>query len=291
MNNDYALFMDVSGDLDQDIADKAGVKLLPMDFIIGGNVYTYTDRSDGIDPIEFYRHVKNREAISTTQITPSFYEDYFDSILASGVSALYLCLSSGLSSTYQSACMAAKTLKEKYPDVDLVPIDALQATVGMGLLGERMIQNKANGMDIFANKQDVENARTSLTVTGVIDDLDALKRGGRISAAVAVIGGLLNFKPVILVKPDGTLKMSATMHGIKKALKYFVDLFETTHDDNYKTVYIMHADEDKNSSLLVDMLLEKFPNLEIRRRLLSPIIGAHLGSGLVGIGFYKKLDK
>ncbi|MCM1289097.1 MAG: DegV family protein [Corallococcus sp.] len=290
MTNKYALFMDVSGDLDQNIADQAGVKLLPMDFIIGGNVYTYTDRPDGIDPIDFYRHVKNREAISTTQITPAFYEEYFEPILSEGISALYLCLSSGLSSTFQSACLAAKTLKQKYPDVDLVPIDSLQATVGMGLLGERMIQNKNDGLDIFANKQDVESARSSLTVTGVVDDLDALKRGGRISAAVAVIGGLLNFKPVILVKEDGTLKMSATMHGIKKALKYFVDLFSETHDAKHKTVYVMHADEDKNSALLVEMLLEKFPDLEIRRRLLSPIIGAHLGSGLVGLGFYKKAE-
>lgn len=290
MNNDYKLFMDVSGDVDQNIAEQAGIKLLPMEFIIGGNVYTYTDREDGIDTIDFYRHIKNRESISTTQITPPFYEEYFEPILAEGFSALYLCLSGGLSSTYQSACLAAKTLKQKYPNVDLVPIDSLQATVGMGLLCERMIQNKNNGLDIFANKQDIEATRASLTVTGVIDDLDALKRGGRISAAVAVIGGLLNFKPVILVKPDGTLKMSTTMHGIKKALKYFVDLFETTHDDNYKTVYVMHADEDKNSSLLVDMLLEKFPDLQIRRRLLSPIIGAHLGSGLVGIGFYKKMS-
>ena len=288
--NKYDLFMDVSGDLMPDIADKAGVKLLPMDFIIGGNVYTYTDRADGIDPIEFYQHVKNREAISTTQIPPSFYEEYFDPILASGVSALYLCLSSGLSSTYQSACFAAKTLKEKYPNVDLVPIDALQATVGMGLLGERMIKNRDDGMDIFANKQDVEAAREKITTTGVVDDLDALKRGGRISAAVAVIGGLLNFKPVILINPDGTIKMSTTMHGIKKALKYFVDLYANTRDESYNIIYVMHADEDKNSSLLVEMLLERFPDLQIRRRLLSPIIGAHLGSGLVGVGFYKKVN-
>ena len=287
---DYALFMDVSGDVEQRIADEANVKLLPMDFIIAGNVYTYTDRPDGINPIEFYRHVKNREAISTTQITPSYYEEYFGPILASGVSALYLCLSSGLYATFQSACLAAQALKEKYPDVDLVPIDSLQATVGMGLLCERMIANRASGMDIMANKQDVESVRARLTVSGVVDDLDALKRGGRISAAVAVIGGLLNFKPVILVKADGTLKMATTMHGIKKALKYFVDLFASTRDEAYDTVYIMHADEEKNSTILQTMLLEKFPNLQIRRRLLSPIIGAHLGSGLVGIGFYKKVD-
>lgn len=284
----YRLFMDVSGDVLREIAEKAEVQLLPMDFIIGNETQTYTDREDGIHPVDFYKFVKNRVHISTTQITPAYYEDYFDDILKSGTSALYLCLSSGLSSTYESACLAAKEMKNKYPNVDLVPVNSLQATVGMGLLCEKMIENREKGLSIFENAADLEKMRSQITTTGVIDDLDTLKRGGRISSAVAVIGGLLNFKPVILINPDGTLKMSTTTHGIKKALKYFVDLFEDTRDEAYDTVYIMHADEEKNSKLLQDMLLEKFPDLKIRRRFLSPIIGAHLGSGLVGLGFYKK---
>ncbi len=285
---EYKLFMDVSGDVDHEIADKANVQLVPMDFIIGSSTYTYTDRDDGINLLDFYKYVKDRVHISTTQITPAYYEEFFDSTLKQGYSVLYLCLSSGLSSTYESACKAAKSLKEKYPDVDFVPIDSLQATVGMGLLCERMIENKANGMTIEQNRDDVLALRTHITTTGVVDDLEALQRGGRISKTVAVIGGLLNFKPVILVNPDGTLSMSTTTHGIKKSLKYMTDLYDETHDPNSNVLYIMHADEDKNSLSLVEMIKEKYPNVQIRRRLLSPIIGAHLGVGLVGMGFIKK---
>lgn len=286
--SDYKLFMDVSGDVDKEIADKGGVQLVPMDFIIGEETFTYTDRSDGIDPVDFYKYVKDRVHISTTQITPIFYEEFFEPVLKEGHSVLYLCLSSGLSSTYNSACMAAKTLKEKYPDVDFVPVDALQATTGMGLLCERMIENRDKGLSIEENRTNLEAMREHITTTGVIDDLEALQRGGRISKAVAVLGGWLNFKPVILVNPDGTLQMSTTMHGIKKALKYFVELVEKTKDPNSDILYIMHADEEKNSSQLQEMMQEKFPELKIRRRMLSPIIGAHLGSGLVGIAFLKK---
>lgn len=241
----YKLFMDVSGDVMADIATQADVKLLPMNFVIGGESYVYTDRDDGINPLDFYKYVKDRVHISTTQITPATYEDYFDEVLKAGHSALYLCLSSGLSSTFEAALMAAKNLKEKYPNVDLVPVNSLQATVGMGLLCERMIENREKGLDIFQNKQDLEEMRGHITTTGVIDDLDALKRGGRISSAVAVIGGLLNFKPVILVNPDGTLQMSTTTHGIKKALKYMAELFEETRDPNFDVIYIMHADEEQ----------------------------------------------
>ena len=284
----YRLFMDVSGDVERNIAEQAGVQLVPMEFIIGNETYTYTDREDGMSHVDFYKFVKDRVHISTTQITPTFYEDFFDPILKGGESILYLCLSSGLSSTYESACHASKTLKERYPDVDMVPVDSLQATVGMGLMCERMIANRDSGMSIEENRANLEAMRESITTTGVIDDLEALQRGGRISKAVAVIGGLLNFKPVILIKSDGTLKMSTTMHGIKKALKYFVDLVETTRDESSKILYIMHADEEKNSLQLQEMLAEKFPDMQIRRRMLSPIIGAHLGSGLVGVGFLKK---
>lgn len=284
----YKLFMDVSGDVDRSIAEQADVQLVPMEFIIGNETYTYTDREDGVSHTDFYNYVKNRVHISTTQITPGYYEEYFEPVLKQGYSVLYLCLSSGLSSTYESACHAAKALKQKFPDVDFVPVDSLQATTGMGLLCERMIENRANGMAIEENRANLEAMRSVITTTGVVDDLEALQRGGRISKAVAVIGGMLNFKPVILVKPDGTLKMSTTMHGIKKALRYFVDLVDSTCDPECNVLYIMHADEEKNSTLLQEMLLEKFPQLQIRRRMLSPIIGAHLGSGLVGVAFCKK---
>ena len=284
----YRLFMDVSGDVDRNIAEQAGVQLVPMEFIIGNEIYTYTDREDGMSHVDFYKFVKNRVHISTTQITPSFYENFFDSVLAGGESVLYLCLSSGLSSTFESACHAAKTLKAKYPNVDFVPVDSLQATTGMGLLCERMIENREKGLSIEENRANLEAMRSVITTTGVVDDLEALQRGGRISKAVAVIGGMLNFKPVILVKPDGTLKMSTTTHGIKKALKYFVDLVGDTRDPDCNVLYVMHAEEEKNYALLQEMLLEKYPELQIRRRMLSPIIGAHLGSGLVGMAFCKK---
>lgn len=283
----YNLFMDVSGDVMADIA-KGEVQLLPMEFEIGNDEYVYTDGNDGMDPVEFYKFVKQGVPMKTSQITPSLFENYFEETLKEGYSALYLCLSSGLSSTYESACHAAECLKRKYPEVDLVPVDSLTATVGMGLLCERMIKNKKEGLSVWQNRDDLLSARSRLTTTGVVDDLNTLKRGGRISSAVAVIGGLLNFKPIVLVQEDGTLKMSATARGTKKALKHLFDLYCETHDENVDEMYVMHADEQENASALCDMLKAKFPQLNVRMRLLSPIIGAHLGKGLVGVGFYKK---
>ena len=93
----YRLFMDVSGDVDREIAEKAGVQLVPMEFIIGNETYIYTDREDGMSHVDFYKFVKDRVHISTTQITPTYYEEYFEPVLKGGESVLNLCLSSGLS--------------------------------------------------------------------------------------------------------------------------------------------------------------------------------------------------
>ena len=133
--------------------------------------------------------------MKTSQITPSLFENYFEETLKEGYSALYLCLSSGLSSTFESACHAAECLKQRYPEVDLVPVDSLTATVGMGLLCERMIKNKKRRLVRLAEQGRFAVCTEQADHYGVVDDLNTLKRGGRISSAVAVIGGLLNFKP------------------------------------------------------------------------------------------------
>lgn len=141
---------------------------------------------------------------------------------------MYLCHSSVLSSTFDAACLAAKQLKETYPMWILFLWTCCRQLSEWGLLCERMVENFKKRLDINQNAADLNEMRHHITAIGVINDLDVLKRGGRISPTIAFIGGMLNFKPIILVKDDGTLEMSAKTIGVRKALKYMFNLFDET---------------------------------------------------------------
>lgn len=284
---DYLLFMDVSGDIDRSYVEAGKIKLLPMEFVIDGDVQIYTDDEAGMDTVNFYDIVKTKVPMSTTQISPSKYVEYFEPYLAEGYSALCLCLSSGLSSSYNSACLAAEELKQKYPDVEMLPVDSLRATGIMGLIAERMIENKDNGLSLHDNYDDLLKFRDKTRACAYVDDLDCLKRGGRISKAVAFVGGLLGIKPLIQFLPDGTLDMWGKQRGYKPAIHKLIDEYYTKNADlvNPVTVYICHANEESYATELAQKIKAVSPLCNIKIRLLSPIIGVHLGPGAMVLGF------
>lgn len=286
---DYLLFMDVSGDVDRSYVEQGKVKLLPMEFVINDQAFTYTDDESGLDAKQFYTFVRKKAPMSTTQISPAKYVEFFDPYLKNGYSCLYLCLSSGLSSSFNSACMAAEELKTKYPDVEMLPIDSIRATGASGLICERMIANKDDGMSLHDNFADVEIFKHKIDACAYVDDLDALKRGGRISKTVAFVGGLLGIKPLITFTDQGTLEMWGKQLGTNHAIRRMVEFYLNEADiANLHTVSICHADEESYALQLAEQLKAANPNCEIKIRLLSPIIGVHLGTGAMVLSFITK---
>ena len=283
---DYLLFMDVSGDVDRSYVEQGKVKLLPMEFVINGEVYTYTDDETGMDAVQFYDFVRDKAPMSTTQISPAKWTEFFEPYAKQGISILCLCLSSGLSSSYNSACLAAEELKAKYPDVDVLPVDSLRATGIAGLICERMIENKENGLTIRQNYDDLLQFRTTTRACAYVDDLDSLKRGGRISKTVAFVGGLLGIKPLIQFLPNGTLDMWGKQRGYKPSMSKMVEYYlERTDVTIAHTVYITHANDEAYAKELADKIKAVHPLAEIKIRILSPIIGVHLGPSAMVLGF------
>lgn len=286
---DYLLFMDVSGDVDRSYVEAGKVKLLPMEFVIDGNVYTYTDDQMGMDCVQFYDFVKQKAPMSTSQISPAKWVEFFEPYLKEGYSALCLCLSSGLSSSYNSACIAAKELKAKYPDVEMLPVDSLRATGISGLICERMMLNKENGLSLQENFADLEDFRNKTYACAYVDDLDALKRGGRISKTVAFVGGLLGIKPLIQFLPNGTLDMWGKQRGYKPSIHKMVEYYLQKADiEHPQTVYITHANDISYANELAAEIKAVSPLAEVKIRLLSPIIGVHLGTSAMVLGFVGK---
>ena len=285
----YELFMDVSGEINHLLVEQGKITLIPMDVAAEEEAMRITGHEDEAQLISFYENIiRVGKRVSTTQITPNKYVEYFSSCLEKGISVLHLCLSSGLSSSFSSAMVASEMLKEKYPNAVFMPIDSIRATGGMSIIADRMIANKEKGMSIQENYDDIENLKHKVITTGFIDDLDTLKRGGRISPTIAFVGKLLNIKPIIKITEDGKLDMFDKKRGQMLSMKVLLDLLKEKISPDCKKVFITHTNEMRLSNRLKEQIIELFPDVDVEILFLSPIIGAHLGIGSVVVSYFAK---
>ena len=286
---DYRILMDVSGDISPSFAEEQQIGFLPMEYTIGGENRELCGMESPEILRKFYNGQRSGDLTQTTQITPGQYEEYFENTLRQGFSILYLCLSSGLSSTYDSACLAAETLREKYPDLTVIPIDTLAATGGMGVLGERAARNKNRGMSLLENAADLREAVHHIQHQFMVQDLMYLRRGGRISGAEAVLGTALSIRPVMKIDETGKLVVIEKKRGNKMAVRALLEEFEKHYDAaGEDVIYIIDGDADDTAETLRTAIREKYPDAVIRRAGLSPIIGAHTGPGMAAVIYMGK---
>ncbi len=284
MEQSYVIFSDISADIPAGYAKENDIRFISMRYSLG-------DEDRVCEEIEaeevlkrFYDGQRNGDLTRTSQISPQVYMDVFTPVLREGKDILYLALSSGLSSTYQSSCLAAGQLKEQFPEREIVCVDSLAATGGMGLLLEAAVQNRKEGMAPAENGKWLEENRLKVCHWFMVEDLMYLKRGGRVSAATAVVGSALNIRPVLKIGEDGTLKNFAKARGTKRALNSLVDYYEAAGDKKPgERVYILHADSQENAEYLEEKVKQINPQCSVTKMMLSPIIGAHTGPGMCAV--------
>ena len=287
--SDYLIFTDASADIDFEFAEKYNIGFVPMEYTLGDEDYICNGKETEEQLKKFYDCLRDGKTSKTTQINPYCYEEFFAPYLEKGLSVLYLCLSSGLSSTYHSACTAAENLKKKFPEADFIPVDSLYATTGMGIFLEKMAANREKGMTILENKKAIEGLRGSLFANCYVEDLMHLKRGGRISAAKAVFGILLGIKPIITFTDHGTLEMVDKKKGTRQAVSYMVENYKKYGDLESDTpVYVCDSDAPEMARYTVEKVLAANPRAIVKSTGLSPIIGTHLGPGSVVLFYEKK---
>lgn len=284
MEQSYVIFSDISADIPADYAKENDIRFISMRYSLG-------DEDRVCEEIEaeeilkrFYDGQRNGDLTRTSQISPQIYIDVFTPVLEEGKDILYLALSSGLSSTYQSSCLAAGQLREQFPEREVVCVDSLAATGGMGLLLEAAVQNRKEGMALSENGKWLEENRLHVCHWFMVEDLMYLKRGGRVSAATAVVGSALNIRPVLKIEEDGTLKNFAKARGTKRALNSLVDYYEAASDKKPgERIYILHADSRENAEYLEEKVKQINPQCSVTKMMLSPIIGAHTGPGMCAV--------
>lgn len=283
----YLIFADVSLDIDMEFARENDVRFVPMEYLLGEEVFHCTQPESDEMMHEFYEKLRKKIPTQTSQITPNHYIDIFEPLAKEGQDILYISLSSGLSNTYESALLAAQNLKEDYDTVSIEIVDSLSATGGMGLLVETAVANRKAGMSLSDNAADVRDHANHLQHWFMVENLMYLKRGGRVSAATAVMGTALNIKPILTITADGKLDTIDKKRGTRMAIKYMLDRFEATYDPAYgTTVYIAGADCREEEENLKNQLLLKYPELTVKMTMLSPIIGAHTGPDMLALIHY-----
>ena len=199
---------------------------------------------------------------------------------------LVLAFSSGLSGTYNSSRLAVEELQEKYPQRKIYTVDTLCASLGQGLLVWLAAQQRKEGKSIEEVRDWVEANKLSLCHQFTVDDLHFLKRGGRISATTAVVGSMLQIKPVLHVDDEGHLINIGKARGRHASLKALVDKMEkTVTEEGKKTVFISHGDCLKDAETVAEMVRQRFGTQDIRINYVGPVIGAHSGPGTLAL-FY-----
>lgn len=287
--NTYKIVTECTCDLSNDIINNLDLTIIPMEVVMDHRQFDHDEKFSQMSAKEFYNFLRNGSSSMTTQINPARYVSYFKPILSAGYDILYLCFSSGLSSTYQSAQVAKTMIKDSYPDRNIIIIDTLAASAGEGLLVYHALLNQQSGLSLEENKQWVEDNKLKLAQWFTVDDLQFLKRGGRISGTVATLGTALKIKPVLHVDNAGHLVNVSKSHGRKMSLVNLAEkLSDTIDTPRNQTIFISHADTLEDAEFLASKIKELVIVDKIVISDIGPVIGSHSGPGSIALFFIAK---
>lgn len=284
--SDYIIMTDSSADIPEELYTLGEIPIIPMTLQVQGEDLRCAG-SGKWDSKAFYQSLRSGATGSTSQIPPAVYTTWFEEELKAGRDILYLSLSGGLSATWQSASLAASQLLEQYKERKIICVDSLAATGGQGLLAICALENQKKGMSLEENARWIEENRTSICHWFTVDDLDFLKRGGRISPTIAWLGGKLKIKPVLRIAEDGTLSIMEKVRGAKAAAgcickKYLASGFCEEHP----YVFICHGDAQAQAESIRQDILSSVPQAKVFLMPMGPVIGIHTGPGVQAVIYF-----
>ena len=279
----YRIITDSCCDFPETMYADLGLTMIPLSLHYQGQ--EYTDLSETFLK-KLYTGLRAGEVATTSAANPEGWSGVLEPVLAAGQDALVLAFSSGLSTTYQSAVIAANELKEKYPERTVLVIDTLAASMGQGLLVWYACQKRDAGMSLEALAAWCEEYKMKLCHWFTVDDLMYLKRGGRVSAATALLGTMLQIKPVLHVDNDGHLINVSKVRGRKAAIEALAKkTAELGLPGENDTMFISHGDCLEDAQYLERILKEQYGVKNVIISYVGAVIGSHSGPGTLALFF------
>ncbi len=287
MSKEYVIMTDSSCDLSQELADQLGLEVLPLEVMADGKNYRNWLDGREIGFKEFYKLAREGKELKTSAVNTAAFEEKMEKLLEEGKDILYIGFSAGLSTTYNSGEAAARELREKYLDRKIYTVDTLAASLGQGMIIYYAAKKKEAGATIEEVRDFVENEKLHMCHWFTVDDLNYLKRGGRISAATAAVGTMLSIKPVMHMDNEGHLVAVGKARGRKAALCQLLDTMgELGEGLEGQTTFICHSDCMDDAQYVASQMKERFGVAQVNINWIGPVIGAHTGPGTIGIFFW-----
>ncbi len=266
--------------------DKHNINIIPLTYLIDDKEYP---TEDGFQHTfdDFYKLLRDGVVIKTSMINTQRYDEYFRSMLDAGKDFIHVELSSGLSGSYANAQMVAEKLRSEYPDREFYVVDSLCASTGLGLLMDQLIKMRDNGASLKEIYDWAEANKLNVLHWFTVDDLEFLRRGGRVSGVSAFLGGMLKIKPICNVNDAGKLIPLFKVRGRKKALNGLVEeMKKDIVDPDGQQVFICHGDCIEDAEYVANLIREAFPTIAgVDIAYTGSVIGSHSGPGTLAI-FY-----
>ena len=284
--SNYRSVTDSAADMSAAMVEESGVTVLPLCFTMEEESYEDHPDRRAMPIEEFYRRLREGKMATTSAVNVSQYIDVLEPMLQAGEDVLVLAFSSGLSTTYNSSAIAVAELREKYPERKIFTVDTLCASLGQGLLVWQAAALQKAGRSLEQVRDWAEANNLNLCHWVAVDDLAHLKRGGRISATTALVGGMLSIKPIIHVDNEGHLINVGKVRGRAASLKHLVDEMEKrVTNPREQIIFISHSDCLEDARVVGEEVKRRFGVKDVVYNHIGPVIGAHTGPGTVALFF------
>ena len=278
---DYVIIVNSTVDVPKEWLEERHVPVIPLKYTIDGE--TYTDM-EGLSAKEFFDKLREGKMSTTSQVNPEEAAAELEPYIKEGKDILHLGFSSGLSGTLNSMKIAGEMLEEKYPEAKVIVIDTLCACLGEALLLYKALQQKEKGMNIDELAGWVEENKLHVCHNVTVDDLNHLHRGGRVSKTTAVLGTLVQIKPIIHMDDNGKLQVIGKERGRKKSLNKIVDMaVEQSKGWDNDIIMITHGDCIDDAEYVAKLVREKMGIDNILINNIGTVIGSHTGPGVVAV--------
>ncbi|KGP76012.1 DegV domain-containing protein [Desulfosporosinus sp. Tol-M] len=279
------IITDSNFDLPKEYLRKNELVIVPFTFHIKGKSYT-DDLGESMGYKEFYNEIRMGEMPTTSQITPFTFEEIFRKYIVEGYSIIYIGFSSALSHTYINALIARSIIMNENPNADIVVIDSRSATIGQGLIVYYACEMLKQGKSKEEIITWVESNKLKVNHWFTVDNLNHLKRGGRISSTTAVLGTIIEVKPILFVDNQGGLTFAKKVRGRKKSLNVLAEeLQKRIINSEEQIIFICHGDCFEDAEFLKKIIIDKVNAKDVIINYTGPVVGSHTGPGMLAVMF------
>lgn len=282
---DYVIITDSGCDLPTEMIDNLNIKVVPMALTIANKMYRHFHDYRELSAEDFYGLIREGHIGTTSCVSVGDASNEMREWLDKGYDVLYLSFSSGMSGSYQAANIAAEELKEEYPNSNIIVLDTLSGSIGLGMLVYFAAEYKSKGHSIKETAEYIHSICLNICHYFMVDDLKFIQKTGRVSAMSAIFGTALGIKPLFRLSDEGKVDLVDKIRGKKAGIRKLVDLAKekATNSDIF---FICHADAIESAKQVAEGIKEKFTEAKIVINQVGPILGNNTGPGALAVIFY-----